>query len=142
IRSEKSVGSLTPDIWYVVYYDPDATFKSVQVKFGAGQEMEVTHPWRVLEMATDAHTVMDRAKLKVDSDRALAIAKAQPLLKHLDLKAAQLCLQNGDEGPRWKVEFWAAKLKNPNDQADVGAVYISPTDGSVIENDLHPDKVD
>ena len=27
IRSEKSIASLTPDIWYVVYYDPDATLR-------------------------------------------------------------------------------------------------------------------
>jgi hypothetical protein len=24
IRSEKSIGSLTPNVWYVVFYDPDA----------------------------------------------------------------------------------------------------------------------
>jgi len=28
IRSEKSIASLTPDIWYVVYYDSDATLKA------------------------------------------------------------------------------------------------------------------
>src|SRR5215470_17529530 len=50
IRSDKSVGSMTPNIWYVVYYDPDATFKSVEVKFGAGQKLDVSHPGRLLEM--------------------------------------------------------------------------------------------
>ncbi len=44
IRSEKSIGTLVPNIWYVVYYDPDATFKSVEVKFGAGQKLDVTPP--------------------------------------------------------------------------------------------------
>src|SRR5581483_2568313 len=44
IRSEKSVGTLTPNIWYVVFFDPDATFKSTEVKFGAGQKMEVKRP--------------------------------------------------------------------------------------------------
>ena len=34
IRSEKSIGRLVPNIWYVVYYDPDATLKAVEVKFG------------------------------------------------------------------------------------------------------------
>src|SRR5882672_9697830 len=48
IRSDKSVGSLIPSIWYVVYYDPDATLKSVEVKFGAGQKMDVKRPARVL----------------------------------------------------------------------------------------------
>ena len=48
IRSEKSIASLTPDIWYVVYYDPDATFSAVEVKFGAGQKLDVSRPGRVL----------------------------------------------------------------------------------------------
>src|SRR5271168_5217296 len=50
IRSEKSIVSLTPDIWYVVYYDPDATFKAVEVKFGAGQKLDGSHPGRFLEL--------------------------------------------------------------------------------------------
>jgi hypothetical protein len=37
LRSEKSVASLTPNIWYVVYYDHDATFKTTEVKYGAGK---------------------------------------------------------------------------------------------------------
>ena len=37
IRSEKSIGTLTPNIWYVVFYDPTASLKAVEVKFGAGK---------------------------------------------------------------------------------------------------------
>ena len=48
IRSEKSIGSLTPNIWYVVYYDPDATAKATEVKFGAGKKLSVKRPARVL----------------------------------------------------------------------------------------------
>ncbi len=142
IRSEKSVASLTPDIWYVVYYDPDATFKAVEVKFGAGQKLDVSHPARILEMATDEHAVLDKDKLKIDSDRALNIASSQPLLKNLTLKASKLTLGHGDEGPVWKVQLWAAKLKDPNDDADIGVVTLSATDGSVVKTDLHPNSVD
>ena len=39
IRSEKSVVGMVPNIWYVVYYDPDATFHATEVKFGAGKKM-------------------------------------------------------------------------------------------------------
>ncbi|MBU6409175.1 MAG: hypothetical protein KGR98_02195 [Verrucomicrobia bacterium] len=141
IRSERSVGSLTPDIWYVVYYDPDATFKSVQVKFGAGREMSVTHPWRVLEMASNAHKIFNTAGLKVDSDKALSIATSQPLLKDLKLKSTQLFLMHTDLGPEWKVQLWAAKLDNSGTQADIGVVVISATDGSVVQSDLHPEHV-
>lgn len=142
IRSEKSVASLTPDIWYVVYYDPDATFKAVEVKFGAGQKLDVSHPARILEMATDEHAVLDKDKLKVDSDRALKIATSRPLLQNLTLKASKLTLGHGDEGPVWKVQLWAAKLKDPNDNADIGVVTLSATDGSVVTTDLHPNSVD
>ena len=142
IRSEKSVGSLTPNIWYVVYYDPDATFKSVEVKFGAGEKMDVSHPWRLLEMADDSHTILDKDKLKIDSDKAIKIATAQPLLENLTIKASKLKLGHGDNGPEWHVELWAAKLKNPSDDADIGAVVISAADGSVIKVDLHPNSAD
>jgi len=142
IRSEKSIGTLTPDIWYVVYYDPDATLKAVQVKFGAGQKLDVSHPLRLLEPITGEDRVLDSTKLKVDSDRALKIAMAEPLLKNLKLVATQLSLRHGDLGPEWRVKLWAAKLKDPNDDADVGAVDISAADGSVVKTDLHPNSVD
>jgi hypothetical protein len=141
IRSEKSVGTLTPNIWYVVYYDPDATLKAVEVKFGAGQKMDVSHPLRLLEPVTGADKMLDPAKLNVDSDKALAIAKTQPLLKNLTLVASQMWLQHSDQGPQWKIKLWAAKLKNPGDQADVGDVYLSTADGSVVRSDLHPNSV-
>jgi len=73
IRSEKSVASLEPNIWYVVYYDKDATFKTAEVKFGAGKKMDVKRPFRVLEMA-NADKKLDRKKMNVDSDKALGIA--------------------------------------------------------------------
>lgn len=142
IRSEKSVTSLTPNIWYVVYYDPDATLKAVEVKFGAGQKMDVSHPLRLLEPITGEDKVLDSAKLNVDSDKAQEIATSQPLLKNLTLKSTQLWLQHGDLGPEWKVKIWAAKLSDPSADADVGDVYISTADGSVVKTDLHPNSVD
>lgn len=71
IRSEKSIASLTPDIWYVVYYDPDATFRAVEVKFGAGEKLDVSHPGRVLEWFGDAKDPLDPTKLNIDSERAI-----------------------------------------------------------------------
>ena len=142
IRSEKSVATMTPNIWYVVYYDPDAPLKAVEVKFGAGQKMNVSRPLRLLEPITGADKVLDSARLKTDSDKALAIATAQPLLKNLTLTASQMWLQHGVESPQWKIKLWAAKLKKPWDQADVGDVYVSAADGSVIRTDLHPARID
>jgi hypothetical protein len=142
IRSEKSIATLIPNIWYVVYYDPDATFKATEVKFGAGEKLDISRPWRALEMASDDHKVLDQTKIKVDSDKAIKIATEQPLLKNLTLRATQLWLEHGDNGPQWRVKLWAAKLKNPNDDADIGVVIISATDATVISTDLHPNSVD
>ena len=141
IRSEKSIGTLTPNIWYIVYYDPDASLKAVEVKFGGGQKMDVSRPFRLLEPVTGADKVLDSSKLKVDSDKALAIATSQPVLANLALSAAQFWLQHSDEGPRWKIKLWAAKRDNPSHEAELGDVYISTANGSVIQADLHPDRV-
>src|SRR5438874_13399560 len=62
IRSEKSVGSLTPNIWYVVLYDPTATLKAQEVKFGAGKMLSVKRPMRLLEPVTGGDTPLDRSK--------------------------------------------------------------------------------
>ncbi len=142
IRSDKSAGTLVPNIWYVVYYDPDATLKAVEVKFGAGQKMDVSRPLRLLEPITGADKVLDSTKLKVDSDKALSIATSQPVLKNLTIKASQLELRHGDLGPEWKITLWGGKLKDPNDDANVGVVFISAADGSIVKSDLHPSSVD
>src|SRR5207248_333123 len=114
----------------------------VEVKFGAGQKLDVVRPFRFFQLATKGHETLDNAKLKVDSDKAIKIATSQPMLSNLTLKATQLWLEHGDTGPQWKVKLWAAKLKNPNDNADIGVVIISAEDASVIKADLHPKNVD
>ena len=141
-RSEKSVGSVTPNIWYIVYYDPTSTLKATEVKFGGGKMMEVRRPLRLLEPVTGGDKTLDRKKLKIDSDRALDIAKKEPLLNGLTLKASQFWLEHGEHSPVWKIRLWAAKLGDPNKMADIGVVVVSCADGSVIKSDLHPKSVD
>lgn len=141
IRSEKSVGSLVPNIWYVVYFDPDATAKATEVKFGAGKKLSVKRPARVLEFAT-GNTELPKEKLKVDSDRAIDIAKKEPMLNNLTLTATQLKLERYSAEPVWKVRFWAAKLRDPSKTVDIGEVFVNATDGKVVKNDLHINRVD
>lgn len=144
ILSEKSVASLTPRIWTIVYFDPTATFKSVQVKFAAGKMTEVKRPFRVLQMGTGEHKTLDMSKVKIDSDKALAIAKKEPILEGLELRGSQMWLQTGNSrvsdlynGPVWKVKFFAAKTSNKNATADIGDIYISADEGKVIKDDFH-----
>ncbi|MEI9959923.1 MAG: hypothetical protein WDM76_01970 [Limisphaerales bacterium] len=101
-----------------------------------------SRPGRFLERFSDEKQPLDASKLKIDSDKAAKIAIAQPVLKNLTLKATQLWLEHGDLGPQWRVKLWAAKLKNPNDNADIGIVILSAADGSILKVDLHPNSVD
>jgi hypothetical protein len=141
-RSEKSVAGLNPNIWFVVYYDPDATFKTTEVKFGAGQKLDVTHPMRPPFSYINYKDVLDQKRLKVDSDKAIKTAAAQPLLEKLTVRATQLWLENKDNQPTWRVRLWAAKLRHPDSDADIGDVFISADDGKVVRTDLHIDRVD
>jgi hypothetical protein len=142
IFSDKSVASLEPNVWYVEYYDPDVFFKSTDVKFGAGQEMVITHPMRPFQFPAKEDQIMDLGKVSVDSDRAVQIAAGQPLLKGLTLRSTKLTLEKVDGTPTWKVELWAARVSDPTKNADVGTVSISGVDGAMLNVDLHPNNAE
>lgn len=151
IRSEKSVGGLSPNIWYVVFYDPTATLKAVEVKFGAGKMIDVKRPIRLLEPVTGGDVPLDKAKLKIDSDKVIKTALKEPLLQNIKVTATQLKLERVGEGvlgqggpgePVWKVKLWAARLRDSSRDADIGEVWISATDGKVLKSDLHFNRLD
>jgi hypothetical protein len=143
IRSEKSVGGLTPNIWFVVYYDPDATAKATEIKFAAGTKVSVKRPARVLEPITGAHLELPKDKLKIDSDKAIEIAKNDPLIKNLTLTNTELKLERGEgDQPVWKVKLWAAKIRKPSDTVNIGEIHLSAEDGKVMKMDLKPGRVD
>jgi hypothetical protein len=143
IRSEKSIGGLDPSIWYVVYYDPTASLKAVEVKFGAGKMMDVKRPMRLLEPVTGGTSPMDREKFKIDSDQAIKAARKEPILEKVKLTAVSLKLEQPREGgPVWKVRLWAEKLRRPTEDVNIGEVHVSPVDGKVVKTDLHINRVD
>ena len=140
IASEKSVATMEPNIWHITYFDPDSTFKTTEVEFGAGQQMGISHPMRMFPAhATD---VLDLSKVDVDSDRALKIAASQPLIKALTLRSSKMTLHTTDDGVVWDVELWAAKVGDSTKEADIGTISISAADKSIVKSDLHPSNVD
>jgi hypothetical protein len=139
IRSEKSLAGLTPDIWYVAYFDPDSKSKPVEVKFGAGRQMGVN---RKFGISGKSEKILDLKKVTVDSDKAIKIATAEPLIAKLTLKATQLCLEKEEGVPTWKVQLWAAKLSKPDHSVDIGEVFVSAETGEVVKSNLRPNKVD
>ena len=142
LRSEKSIASLQPNIWYVVFYDHDATFKTTEVKYGAGKKIDLKHPMRQPFAYINDKNLLDQKVIKIDSDKAIKIATAEPLLDKLTIRATQLSLENVEGVPTWKVQLWAQKLRHPNDDANIGNVSISAEDGKVLKSDLHIDRVD
>ena len=141
IRSEKSIASLTPSIWYVTYYDPNSSGKATEVKFEAGEKTEMNYKRNFLGIGKTPKE-LPKDKIKVDSDAAIKTATGEPLLKNLTLKATQLVLEDWQGIPTWKVRIWAAKLQKPDQMADVGEVFISAEDGKVLRSDLKIKKVD
>jgi hypothetical protein len=137
VYSDMSLAGLTPTLWYVDYYDPDAKFKIVEVKFGADLKLDVHRPWKLFGGKGSLTNVFDLKKLKVDSDKAMGIATSQQLLQPITLKATQLWLGRCDEGVAWKVRIWAAKLSQPDVTVEIGDVYLSPEDGRILRADLH-----
>ena len=137
IRAEKSVGSTTPNVWYVVYYDHTAALKAVEVKFGAGKMMSVERPLRLLEPIFGKSTPLDRTKFKVDSDVAIKTALQEPLLANLKVTSTAPKLEDSATGPVWRVKLWVQKVRDPGADVHIGEVLISPETGEVIKTDLH-----
>ena len=103
-------------------------------------------PPRILEPFLGTHKPLNRDKMKIDSDKAIAVATKEPLLSNLKLLATQLWLEREpwsvDEVPVWKVRLWAAKLRRPDQDAEIGDIFVSAEDGNVLKSDLHINRVD
>ena len=142
IRSERSVGTLSPKVWYVVYHDPTARMKSVEVKFAAGKMIDVNRPFRLVERISDKTQPMDKDKLKIDSNKAIEKALKEPILEDVKVKSVEASLQNTSVGPTWKLKLWAEKLTKSTETANIGTVMLTADDGKVIESDIHLDRLD
>jgi hypothetical protein len=147
IRSDKSAGTVMPNVWYVVFYDPTASLKAAEVKFAGGRMVTVTRPMRLLEPISGGDQPLDRSKLKVDSNQALQTAENESGLKDVKLTASQMKLERvgqgvlGTGGPGeavWKIKLWAAK--SGHDQ-DIGEIWIDATEGKVVKSDLHTNRL-
>lgn len=140
IRSERSVGGLTPSVWYVVYYDHTAALKATEVKFANGKMLDVKRPLRLLSATSRQIDPLPKEKLKVDSNEALKIATKQPALENVTLNASEMRLERGrSEEPVWRIHLWASGPKAS--ETSIGDVTISAAAGQVVENDLKPEKV-
>lgn len=142
IRSDKSVGSVTPNVWYVVYRDPFASLKSVEVKFVGDKVASVKRPFRLIEAATEKNEPLNPKQLKTDSDKALKIALKEKVLEHLTITSTQMKLEEYEGAPVWKIRLWAQKVRQPTKEADIGQIFIAAEDGKAVHLDVKPEKAD
>jgi hypothetical protein len=143
VRSEKSYGSLSPKVWYVVYYDPTASMKAVEVKFAAGKMIDVKRPFRLIELARDNEKTFDKSKLKIDSDEAIQLAIKEPILEDVKVKSVEAKLENHNAlGPVWRLKLWAEKLVKSNETAHLGTMTISAEDGKMVTSDIKLSRLD
>jgi hypothetical protein len=142
IRSDKSIGGLTPSTWWIVYYDVDARMKATEVRFDGGKKSDVQRPFRLFERAGGYKNLMDRSKLKIDSDEALKIAQKDGLLNRVKLTNSKLLIEKWEDMPVWKITFWAERAREANKTVDIGQIFVNAEDGKVVHRDLHINRVD
>lgn len=110
VVSERTPIDSPPSHWRVVYYDSQATYKAVEVRFENGEMVRVFEPARILEFLTpQGQKPLDFDKLKVDSDDALRITLDLPSVTPLAVRTTELELERGYGGsPVWKVRLYGA----------------------------------
>lgn len=142
IRSDKSIGGLTPSTWWVVYYDVDARMKATEVRFDGGKKSDVQRPFRLFERAGTYKNLMDRSKLKIDSNEALKIAQKDGLLDRVKLTNSKMVIERWEDMPVWKITFWAERARDTSKTVDIGQIFVNAEDGKVVHRDLHINRVD
>ena len=142
IRSEKSADTLAPNTWTIVYYDTSVRGRKTEVKFVDGAKSEVGHPFRLFARKETSENVLDRSKLKMDSDQALKIAQKDGLLDKLKLSHSRMTLEKQEETPVWKITFWAGKTHEPESAVEIGDIFVNAENGKIVRRDLHLQRVE
>ena len=142
IRSEKSAEGLTPTTWLILYYDTHARTRETELKFENGKMQKQRRPFRLFARSGVASNILDKAKLKIDSDVALKTAEKDRLLEKLKLTHSQMTLEQWEDAAVWKITFWADKAREAGKTAEVGKVFVNAEDGKIVLRDLHVERVE
>ena len=119
--------------WRIVYYDPKATYKTVEVRFEGGEMVRVHEPTRLLGVFNTPKP-LDFEKLKVESDQALRIALALPSVQELSVRSVELELERGYAGaPVWNVRLFGGITAESPTETSLGYATIFADDGRVLK---------
>jgi len=135
ILSSRSPIDVPPQQWRLIYYDPKARYKSVEVQFEGGQMSRIYEPTRLLEILTpQAPKPLDTERLKIDSPDALRITLALPALRDLTVRSVEFALERGyGDSPVWKIQLFGATPSDPSRQTALGHAIVLADDGKVLK---------
>jgi hypothetical protein len=138
ILSDRTAIDSSPQNWRILYHDPKARYKLVEVQFEDGKMSRVHEPTRLLGFLTpQAQKPFDIEKLKIDSSDALKITLNLPAIKSLNVQSAMLELQRGYGGsPVWKVTLFGSSESEPLKEKSLGYVILLTDDGKVLKETL------
>jgi hypothetical protein len=143
IRARKERGNIPPPEWDILYDDQKEfgltrTATEVHIRNGqyegAGQQ-GISGPAGI-----GVRKPMPLERLKIDSDRALQIARTS-LGSDVPLIQGDFSLHSGPADlPVWTIKLWTSKSRDPRALVDLGFIEISAEDGSILKNALRPDR--
>ncbi|HEY0551559.1 MAG TPA: protein kinase, partial [Verrucomicrobiae bacterium] len=124
-----------PQSWRFVYEDDKTTYNAVAVRFEGGEMERIYEPNRFLELFTPgAQKILDLAKVKVDSDKAIRIAAAEAAAEELVAKFVELKLERGYGGlPVWNVKLFGLVPGKTVEDSSLGYVIVLAEDGKVLK---------
>jgi serine/threonine protein kinase len=138
ITSGKAPVDQPPQSWQIRYYDDKTTYNAVEVRFEGGEMERVYEPNRLLGIfAPGARKILDLAKVKVDSDKAIRIAAAEAKAEELIAKSVELKLERGYGGlPVWNVKLFGIVPGKATNDSNLGYVIVLAEDGKVLKKAL------
>lgn len=138
ITSGKTPVEQPPQSWQIRYYDDKTTYNAVEVRFEGGEMERVYEPNRLIGIfAPGARKILDLAKVKIDSDKAIRIAAAEAKAEELVAKSVELKLERGYGGlPVWNVKLFGAIPGKATEDLSLGYVIVLAEDGKVLKKAL------
>ena len=137
IESEREQNSLFPPRWVFYFYDPSATFKCkrVTLDYGRVTSVDVQSRWFLLDF--DPQQVIHSRQLRVDSDRALELARDLPPLQGVAIGSTEFALRRTDRRDNsgyWEIKIWQQLASGRERYA--GWVRLSASSGQIYDSNL------
>ncbi|HSH93020.1 MAG TPA: hypothetical protein VK968_02665, partial [Roseimicrobium sp.] len=79
---------------------------------------------------------------KIDSDKALKIVLKEPLLEDAKPTAVKFKLDRFQGVPVWKIDLWAASVKNPAKEKSLGDIWVDTKEGKIVQSRLKINKAE